>query len=234
MEGEKSSRKMISDSNLEYAPQWATIANVGIGGPVPYVPPSMYTITPASPSEEWMKVLIVGSSYTDMMAYLHRPLVPWFDPAAVYVSFQFEMMTDALAPMQAQAIEFENCFCVDGEHYYNGSLQINYQQGGELQAWAGPNNQWANTGINLGILVPSTPYRFKVLYLLNTVEHTLSTISVSVNDIVHSLPSEFQNIPAIIKNPAWAEGVYVQFQLDLAHAGGQFSIFAKNVSVNWE
>lgn len=225
---------MLSDNRLEYAPQWAVIANEGIGGPEPYVPPTIYTVTPASPADEWLEVMTVGKGYTDMMAYLHRPLPPAFDSSAQFISFEFELATDNNAPLKAQAIEFENCFCDAASYYYNGSLQINYNAGGELQAWQGPNYPWINTGINLGILVPETPYRFKVLYLLNTVKRTLSTVSVTVNDVTHALPPQFQNIPAIQKNPPWATGVYVQYQLDLAFAGGQFSVFAKNISVNGE
>lgn len=225
---------MIRDSQLEYAPQWAVIADPGIGGPVPYVPPDVYTVTPAGPSDEWMTIFTRGKGYTDMMAYLHRPLLPFFDPKAVYVTFAFDLMTDSNALTQAQAIEFENCFCTDGTHYLNGSLQINYEQGGELQAWAGPLDPWADTHINLGILMPNVPYKFRVRYLLNTVAQTLSTVYVAVNDVVHYLPAQFQGIPAIIKQPAWAPGVYVQYQLDLAHAGGQFSVYARSVSVGWE
>lgn len=225
---------MFSDSALERSPQWGVYVGPDIGGPEPYVPPTSFTIVPPSNLSDWMQVATVGPSYTDGMAALHRPFQPFFDPSAVYVTFEFDMMTDGDAPVSAQAIEFENCFCDTNSYYYNGSLQINYQAGGELQAWAGPANPWVNTGINLGILVPLTPYHFKVRYLMNTVKRTLSTLAVALDGVVHTMGAQFQNVAAALKNPPWTSGVYVQYQLDLAHAGGQFSIFVRNVAVEWE
>ena len=53
---------MISDNLLERNPQWQAIANAGIGGPVPYVAPTVYTVTPATDQDPFLTVTITGSS----------------------------------------------------------------------------------------------------------------------------------------------------------------------------
>lgn len=225
---------MFEDSSLERSSQWATYIGPGIGGPVPYVPPTSYTITPPTNLNEWMQVAIAGPGYTDMMAALHRPLMPFFDPAQVPLEMEFDMMTDLNAPTKAQAIEFETCVCDAASYYYNGSLQINYvNPAGELQAYQGVSVPWGNTGIMVPALTPFQIYHFRIGYLLNTVARTMSIQWIEIDGKRSQLPPQFQNTPATLKSPPWAPGLYVQYQLDLAFAGGAFAIYVSNVRNNW-
>jgi hypothetical protein len=221
---------MIEDSQLEFNQQWTAIANEGIGGPNPYVAPKLYTATPANASNPYLTVAIEGSSYTDMMAATHRPLMPAFYPNQIYYFLEFLFTPDANGK-NVQADEFEASFADLNGYYYNNSMQHNnVNPAGMIQAYASPTNVWVNTGIVLPR--PTVPTPFKVSYLVDTVAHVMSTISTEIGGKVYPLPAVFQKVPGIKRN--WAPGVYVQFQLDLASKGGAFTNKYSNVYLNWE
>jgi hypothetical protein len=228
---------MIKDAGLEYNKQWKAIADEGIGGPVPYVAPTTYTVVPASPSSPEAIVTIAGKGYTDMMAATHRPLMPAFFPNEIYYSLEFNISTDDNAPTKAQALESEAVYChLDDTGkcwYYNNSLQFNYQEGGMIQVFT-PTNPWLDTGIKVPKFTPNLPCPVKISYLVDTVNHVMSTQAVMVNGVSHALPASCQKLPGVNKSPIWAPGVYVQFQLDLAFAGGTFVNKYSGVGINWE
>lgn len=221
---------MISDSLLEFNSQWEAIANAGIGGPVPYVAPKTFTATPATAANPALEVVIVGGSYTDMMAATHRPLMPAFYPNAIYYSYSFDITPDSGASVQA--LEFEASFCDTSGYYYNNSMQLNYvNPKNMIQAYGGPANPWANTNIIVDPFAPNVPTPVEVNYLVDTVGRTMSTLSVEIGGKVYPLPAMFQKMPG--KKNSWAPGVYVQFQLDLASKGGSITNKYSNISVNW-
>jgi len=223
---------MISDNLLEYSPQWRVIDNSGIGGPVPYVAPKVFTATPATPAAPYLAVAIEGGSYTDMMAATHRPLMPAFFPDAIYYSFAFDITPDE-NQADIQALEFEASLCDDNGYYYNNSMQLNYVNPVDMiQAYVSPQNPWASTGIEIAKFAPNVPTEVQVNYLVDTVNHNMSTLSLAVNGKVYPLPAAFQKIPGSIRD-GWAPGVYVQFQLDLASKGGGFTNKYSNISILW-
>jgi hypothetical protein len=80
--------------------------------------------------------------------------------------------------------------------------------------------------------VPNIPTPVRVNYLVDTVGHTLSTLSVEIDGKLHPLPAAFQKIPGQLRT-GWAPGVYVQFQLDLASKGGSLTNKYSNIEIDW-
>lgn len=229
---------MIQDVNIEYNKQWEALANPGIGGPVPYVAPKVFTVTPASLTNPNMEVTISGGSYTDMMAATHRPLIPAFFPNQIYYSFVFNIIVDQNAPTQDQAFESEAVYCwLDsaGKCWYcNTSFQVNYEEGGMVQVYT-PNNPWLDTGIKVPKFTPNVPCPVKISYLIDTVNHVYSTLGFVMNGVSYALPASCQKLPAVVKSPPWAPGVYTQFQLDKDYLpSGQMTNKYNGVGINWE
>ena len=233
---------MISDSGLEFNKQWIAIANAGIGGPVPYVPPKVFTVTPATLANPNLEVTIAGSAYTDMMAASHRPLMPAFDPSQIYYSLLFNLNIDQNTPTQGQALESEaNYVYVDAKGIsweFPSDWQINIEQGWMVQGFT-PTAPWLNTGIRIQPLTPGTPCPVKISYLVDTVNNNVSTLGFVVDGVSYAMPAAFQKIPAQQKNKAvnvgaWAPGIYVQFQSDLASKGGLMTNKYTGVAINWE
>lgn len=229
---------MLLDSQLEYNQQWQAIANAGIGGPVPYVPPTTYTVVPASDTgTPEMVITIAGVGYTDMMAATHRPLVTPFDPSNIYYSKYFNMQTDANIG-QAQVIEAEARYYFTDSHGQgwtaNNCVQFNQvNPKGMVQAYASPTNVWANTGIVLPNFLPNTRYSIRLNYLVDTVGKTSSILSLEFNGVTYPFPSMFQKVPMVQMTPAWTPGIYDQFQLGLNAAGGGFSIGIDHDNIEW-
>jgi len=223
---------MFQDVQLEFNQQWAAYSNPGIGNP-----PTSMSVTPANAENQNLVVSINGPGYTNMMAATHRPLMPVFDLAQVYYSYEFNLLTDPNVT-KLQVHENEATFCyIDSKgvcYYFNNSLQLNQvNPKGMIQAYT-PANVWADTGIVIPTLAPKETYPIKISYMVDLVNHTMSTLSIVINGKVNALPAMFQKIPGMIKNPTWAPGVYCQFQLGLAKAGGEVTTQYNNVKVNWE
>lgn len=222
---------MIQDGLLEYNPQWMALANSGIGGPVPYVAPKVDTVTPATAAKPFLTVVDNGTSYTDMMAATHRPLMPAFYLNAIRYDFAFDITPDPNIS-DVQALEFEASLADQNGYYYNNSMQYNnVNPKGHIQAYASPTNVWADTGIVVPMFAPGVQTEVVVSYLVDTVGHTMSTLSVSIGGKTYPLPALFQKVPGFLRN--WTPGVYVQFQLDLASKGGSITNKYSNISVNW-
>jgi hypothetical protein len=233
---------MIPDSQLEFAKNWIAIANEGIGGPVPYVPPTAFSVAPANPRSPNLLVAIAGSAYTDMMAALHRPLMPVFDPSRIYYSLSFNLNVDANTQTQAQALESEaNFVYVDAKGIsweFPSDWQINVEENYMIQGFT-PDIPWRDTGLRIPKLVSGIPCPIKISYLVDTVDNVISTLGFTVNGVSYAMPAVFQNIPAQRKNTVpkvntWMPGMYVQFQSDLAYKGGALIHEYSGVSINWE
>jgi hypothetical protein len=221
---------MISDNSLEYNPQWEAIADQGIGGPEPYVAPKVFIATPATPANQFLSVTIEGGSYTDMMAATHRPLMPAFYPD-IYYDYEFDITPDPNVA-DVQALEFEASYADQNDYYYNNSMQLNYvNPSGMIQAYGGPENVWANTGIVVPKFTPNVPTPVKVSYLVDIFARVMSTLAVTIAGKRYPLPSLFQRISG--EKRGWTPGVYVQFQLDLASKGGSMTNKYSNINLNW-
>jgi hypothetical protein len=228
--------EMITDCGLEYNKQWEAIANEGIGGPDPYVAPTIYKVTPANIAPN-LAVTIVGGSYTDMMAATHRPLMPVFDPKNIYYSLSYNINIDPNTPTQGQALESEANYChIDAQGkcwYYPSDLQFNIEKGWMIQGFTWP-EPWLDTEFKIAPFKAGVPCPVKINYLVDTIDHNVSTLSVVVNGILYTMPAAFQKVAAQQLTPVWAPGIYVQFQLDLASKGGSMTNIYTNVCVNWE
>jgi hypothetical protein len=226
---------MIQDSLLEYNPQWTAIANEGIGGPVPYVAPKVFTATLATPATPYLVVTNQGVGYVDMMAATHRPLMPVFFPNQVYYDFVFDLVMDPNALTQGQVLESEVSYCwqdtAGASWYCNNSLQVNIEAGWMVQAFT-PSDVWKDTGIVLPKFVPNATTPVKISYLIDMQNKVYSTLAITVNGVRYPLPTAFQKIAAT-QRPGWAAGVYVQFQIGLASKGGSITNKYGNISVNW-
>lgn len=229
---------MISDYQLERNPQWYAVPwNPGIGP----VKPISQTVTPGSDDDPYLTVSIVGpKGYSNMMAATHRPLMPVFDTSHIYYSFGFNLLTDANAGL-VQVFEHEAPFCfIDSGGacwYANNSMQFNQVEPpvGKVQAYT-PQKVWADTGIVIPKIQPESLTSVVIRYMCNMQTHTptMSTPALEVNGKTYALPPQFQNIPMQQMKPAWAAGLYVQFQIGLQEAGGAVTTKYDGISVNWE
>jgi hypothetical protein len=231
---------MIRDQQLEFSPicpipnaptsqMWVARYDKGIGGPNPYVPPTSFTIIGPSRAYPWMQVPIVGPAYTDGMASTFRPWLRNSDR----ISLELDVMTDANNLTASQANEMDLILVTPDGWYFNGSWQLNNQEGGQIQVYGvPPNPAWVNTGITPGKFAPNTPYHVKINYAIDYAKHTMSTPSSEINGQVFPTPASLLNVPGI--QNGWAPGVYVQLQSDLNFAGGGFKTFYRNITINWE
>ena len=219
---------MIQDSLLEYNSQWSVAPwNTGIGP----TKPISATATPATSSDPYLVVTLdAAPNYSNMLASTKRPLLPIYDPSQIYLAFAFTLTPDANGAL-VQADEFEALYYDQNGWYYHTQVQRNnVNPAGMIQAYASPTNVWADTGI----VIPkrwTEPTNIVVNYLIDTVAHTSSILSLENVGVVYPLPSMFQNVPAT--QPNWTPGIYCQFQLDGAKAGGQFTNKYNNITISW-
>jgi hypothetical protein len=220
---------VIPDSGLEYSPQWAVAPwNTGIGP----VKPISATVTPATPADPYLTVsLDAAPNYSNMLASTKRPLLPVYDPSQIYLSFAFTLTPDDNGDL-VQADEFEALYYDENGYAYHTQMQRNnVNPAGMIQAYASPTNVWADTGIVISKRW-TEPTSIVVNYLIDTVAHTSSILSLENAGVSYALPAEFQNVPAT--QPKWTPGIYCQFQLDGAKAGGKFTNKYGGISVNWQ
>jgi hypothetical protein len=215
---------MIRDEKLELSALWGVRTGPDIG---PWPSGSTFTITPPSSTNGYMTCAIKGGAYADAMAALQRPYLPNMGR----VSLEYDILTDANAPAQAQAIETDIRICDPNGYNYNGSFQINYQQGGEIQVYTAP-VPWANTGLMPGKHPPMVTRRCRIAYAFDVVKHTISTLTAVIDGVTYAIPVTLQNVPGQLLN--WVPGIYVQLQSDLAANGGSFSLGYRNIAVVWE
>jgi hypothetical protein len=209
---------MIVDSNLEFNSQWAAYTDPGIGNQ-----PTKAIVTYATVDDPFLTVTNVGGSYANMMAATHRPVLYGF------YSFSFNIFPGDWNVIQA--LESEASYCDQNSRYYNNSLQFNnVNPAGMIQAYASPEEPWADTGI----IVPrfSVGVQVTINYYVDVVKGTMSTLSIVIGGKTYPLPSKFENIPGFIR-PGWAPGLYVQFQPDLASKGGTIVNKYNNINVKW-
>src|SRR5258706_7248325 len=112
----------LIDTALEKRTDFQPKVGPGIGG----VPPDIYgwIQTPES-----MKFYTRGKPYSDWLAANHRPYLP----NTGHLALSFDLMTDAMAPAFAQAIEIDTRVTDPSGNDYNHSVQSNYFKGGMLQ-----------------------------------------------------------------------------------------------------
>jgi hypothetical protein len=225
----------FTDDLLEYNDGWQVRVGPGIGGPVPFVAPTLATVASASDANPYMTVSIAGKGYTDMMAALQRPWQQEFveNPAKVELTLDFMVNTDTPSFNTLQALESDFRICDPAGYNYNGSFQINYKEEGQIQVYGvAPNPAWVNTGLNPGRYSPSVDHHVRIRYVVNTVAHTMSTPWCEIDGKRYVTPARLLNVSGDLLK--WTPGLYLQLQLDLAFAGGSSTVKFKNIKCVWE
>lgn len=215
---------MNIDSNLEANPNWNKLANSGVGGPKPYVPPDDFGMNVIQSDIE-REFYISGPAYTDGLFSLHRPIMPNTGKLAL----QFELRTDEDTTINAQALEFDTRLAI-GKFGYNFSSQFNYQKGGVWQAFI-KDRGWVDTPFKPGKFSPDQWYPIRFDYSFDTAKKLFSFISVAVGVTPFILPIQFHNLAATPL--AWVDSCNLQMQLDLAYKGGSYRTRVRRISYLW-
>lgn len=226
----------VFDNKLEYSLQWGTRIGPSIGGTVL---PKSFLITPPSPLCPWMQVAInsLGGGYTSGMAALFRPLMP----NTGLLSLEFDILTDKNALTVLEALEWGLKLSLPSGYIYDGSVELNYQQKGLLMVYGvAPNPVWASTGVTPGRLSPNVPHCIRTDYKFDDVKHTMSTLAVTIDGVAYPIPASLQNVSGVVptdgsgKFAPWPVGVYNQTpQLDVVAAGGQCSVYLRDMANIW-
>jgi|HubBroStandDraft_2_1064218.scaffolds.fasta_scaffold99454_3 hypothetical protein len=229
---------MLQDTQLELSP-WSTRTGPGIGGPVPFVAPTSFTVTQPTSTNQYLEVSITGSAYTDGMAVQQRPWIAPFDPSQICIRYEFDIFPKASAATCAQAIETDLRISSPSGYNYNGSFQNNYEEKGQIQVYGvAPNPAWRDTGIMVGLYVQG-PQHVEINYLINDTNTTangmppfsMSIVSFELAGKLYPIPVALQNNPG--DNLKWTPGLYEQLQLDLNYAGGSFAVGFRNIACDW-
>lgn len=210
----------IEDNGLDQLSGWFTQSGPNIGG----APPTSFgsVLLPGM-----RQFYTVGSAYADGLNAIKRPILP----NTGFLTLSFELMTDALAPTFAQALEVDSRLCVSKTDY-NLSSQFNYVEGGVFQI-VDRNGKWVDTEWKPGKFQPYVWYPIRFQYGFDVAKKTFSFLSAS-NGVgaSFSIPKTMQGI---LSGPlAWDDTCNLQVQLDLAQAGGQYSIFTRNMKYTWD
>lgn len=172
----------------------------------------------------WREFYTQGPAWACWLTAVHRQVL-CKQPS--FVSVSFSLMTDHLAPTCAQAIEIDFILSLNGLKG-NGSSQFNYAEGGMWQIVDAKGN-WVDTGIETAIFVPWVPHPIKIEYYFDAKEFSVSSLAVCGDHNV--VVANQQQIPMQPTN--WGESASVQVQQDLGAAGGAFSIFMKDLAIDW-
>jgi hypothetical protein len=210
----------IEDNGIEQLSGWFTQSGPNIGG----VPPTSFgsTLLPGM-----RQFYTNGPPYADGLNAIKRPILP----NSGYLNLSFDLMTDVLTPTFAQALEFDTRISISKTDY-NFSGQFNYAEGGTFQI-VDKSGKWIDTGWKPGKFQPYVWYPITFQYGFDTTKKAFSFLSAS-NGIgsPFSIPKAMQGI---LSGPlAWDDTCNLQVQLDLAQAGGQYSIFTRGMKYMWE
>jgi hypothetical protein len=211
----------ICDSNIDQEPGWFTKFGPDINaGPKPTVMQS--TLVPTGRVFE-----IAGAAWAGYLNAISRPICP----SSGYLTLKFNLMTDARCWDVGQCLEFDERLCID-KVGANGSTQFNYGKGGMFQI-CDKNGLWLDTGWLAGKFVPNTVYPIAIKYHFDWVRKIYSHISAS-NGVGQPfmIPSALQNIP--MSPLDWTDTCNLQCQLDLAGAGGGYSILCSEMENQWD
>jgi hypothetical protein len=210
----------ICDTDLHLRADWENHVGINIGG----TQPTSYGTVLLPNARQFFTA---GKAYSDWLAAIHRPICP----NTGYLTLSFELMTDAACYDQAQALEFDTRISIASLNY-NLSSQFNYFEGGAFQITDVRGN-WIDSGWKPGKFVPYVWYPITLRYGFDVAKKAYSFLSA--NNGVGSpyvIPKVLQGLPA--QPLAWADSCSLQVQLDLAAAGGAFSIFTRKMEYTWE
>lgn len=193
-----------------------------IGG----VMPSTYGIIQAIPtSPNGILVFIGGNAYSDFETYIVRPILP----NTGNLNLSFNLNTDSNTPTVAQAIETDSIITING-WTYNCSLQLNYEENGEIQV-ASASGGWVNTGIIVGKLPFGVDNTYSIQYYINETTKESSIVSLTLNRIEYPIPLSLQNIAGTQRG--WTDGAIFQVQLDIGANAGAYSLLVSSANYTW-
>lgn len=171
----------------------------------------------------WREFYTQGGPWACWLTAVHRSVMNKVGP----LSIPFVLMTDHQAPICAQAIEIDFIVAIGGLKG-NGSTQINYAEGGNWQI-VDASGKWVDTGINPGKLVPWVQYPMEISYDFGNKQFSVESLTLCGE--TYHVPQSMQNLD--MQSTDWADSASVQVQQDLGAAGGAFSIFMKDLAIDW-
>jgi hypothetical protein len=132
--------------------------------------------------------------------------------------------------------ENDQIFTDENEINYNGSVQNNNTEGGELQV-SNPAAGWVNTGNVIGKYAPNVDHELLVLYEFDFTKRTLTTLGFVFDDAFFSVPANVATVPGAAKGWTDKMKVTVQLQQTLTVAAGaqnkSYVITYLHVDLTW-
>lgn len=113
---------------------------------------------------------------------------------------------------------------------YNGSCQINNEEGGMWQI-ATATGAWVDTGFKPGPWATDTWTLVSVVYRANWTGLTLSVVSISDAGQTFTVPAALQNVPAVQKSGWQPSLLDVQIQDGLNSAGGSYTRQMRDIDI---
>lgn len=211
------------DNDIQLKPGWQSHTGGNIGGDAAKV----YTMNQQFPPVAIFSIAGCEKlgGYADVDWYLQRPI----QPNNGLVTMSYSIMLDEDSFNNAQAIETDLIITEKGLNY-NGSVQIDYSVGGQLQI-ANRNGDWTSTGYSPGKYQPNVWHEVKINYYCDPVQKVLSVICIIIDNVFYMIPPTLHHVPAVFLN--WSDGAMIQIQQDLNQKALQYQMQIKNLDLTW-
>jgi hypothetical protein len=212
--------------NVQAQPGWQSHTGGNIGGD----PAKIYTMDQGNPPAAvfFIKGCTKQGGYADAEWYNKFPI----PPRAVALIFSYDIMLDASSLTDCQADEMDVILTDADDLNYNGSMQLDYAKGGELQI-ANRSGSWVSTGFTPGKYAPNVVHHVQVFYAFDFAGKTISTTHIVIDDQIYPVPSSLQRLPAT--HSGWTDSLMamVQIQQDLNARAGQYYKTVNHANLNW-
>lgn len=194
------------DSEIQQRAGWAT-HNPKDGSAIGGNMPANYGFDQAVPGQGTALLAYVqGGPYATMMAYSQRP---WLYGSKLQTDF--DLTLDA-ASANFQIIETDTILSTPDKYNLNGSVQLNYAEGGQLQI-VNAAGAWVDVpGAKPGILAAGV-HHYTVLYGWNATTHLYGVMSIAVDSGTYLVPASMQGLSGVAST--WSPGATFQLQLTL-------------------
>jgi hypothetical protein len=175
--------------------------------------PTNYGYNPASTNPNaptGIDVYVGGGPFATVMMYTERPLL-YAAPVGPNLQVDFDLFVGP-SVSNLQLIQTDSIIVTPDEFWYNGSLQLNLDEGGQFQI-VDVNGLW----VDVPFAAPGIPsvgkHHYTVKYTWDDTAHTISVVSIAFDSFVYKVPANLQNVP--VQTKVWAPGVSYQLQITL-------------------
>ena len=195
--------------------------NINPGAP----PPASFT------DESYAGGTTINVSGPAYSAGLSKRAVPLPTNVTIHqITMTYQINPSQNAILYAQVHETDLMFVDAAGDLYNGSCQLNNQEGGMWQI-AKAGGAWIDTGFKTGLLPPGVWTTVVVVYQPNWTTLTLSVVSITVGALTFTIPASMQNVAAVQKSGWQPNLLDVQIQDGLNSKGGAFTRDMRNISI---